>query len=394
MGLATGALIGSAIAGIGGSVIGSLASASDREKAQKAMQEAYDMLKNTPMPPDLSKRLVIERLKDAGVWKPEMEQAIDVGVSKVSEIQESPEFRQKQLATLAGLEEISKTGMSATARAEMNRLRMQAGRDEQARRQSLMQQMQARGLAGGGAELAAQLASQQGAATQEAEAADRLAAQQEQAKLSALTQMGGMAGQIRGQEFDIARTKAEAADQFKKFDISARRDIEQRRAAQETAARQYAIQNQQRLADINTQMANMETQRQAQAQRQYWEDQLSRNRMIAGAQMGQGQMYQQQAQGTQQSWGQIGGAVAGGLSALGQYGMGAGLRAAQTRAADATADYYNRSNPLPLSETMEPAKYAQYRNDSSALDAANKDEMERQRMSDWSRSERENVLGR
>lgn len=363
MGLATGALIGSAVAGIGGSVIGSLASASDRDKAQKAMQEAYDTLKNTPMPPDLSKRLVIEKLQDAGVWKPEMEQAIDVGVSKVYEIQESPEFRQKQLATLAGLEEISKTGMSATARAEMNKLRMQAARDEQSRRQSLMQQMQARGLAGGGAELAAQLASQQGAATQEAEAADRLAAQQEQAKMSALTQMGGMAGQVRGQEFDIARTKAEAADRFKMFDISAKRDIEQRRAAQETAARQYAIQNQQRLADINTQMANMETQRQAQAQRQYWLDQQARAQTQAGAMLGQSQMYQQQAQAQQQSWGQIGGAAAGGLSALGQYGMGAGLRDAQTRAADATADYYKSKTPLA---TPPPPTYPSFEDAPSA----------------------------
>ena len=324
-----------------GNVIGSAVSADKRDETQKFIDESIEEIKKIGAPPEEFKPLLLSKLQNAGIWSPKLEQAIDVGVSKVSEIQESPEFRQKQLAALQSLEDISKTGLFAGGRQEFNKWRLMAGRDAKSRGEAITQQFQARGLGLGGAELAARLSAGQSSELADAEAADRIAAQQEAGKMQALSQMGSMATQLRQQEFGMNLAKSEAADKMRMFDVSAQREMQRQNIAAQNLAAQYGVQNQQRIMDANTMMANQELMRQSQARRQHYLDQINRQQILSQAKLQQAGLSQQQAQAKQQSWSQIGGAVGQGIGAIGQYKMQQPLRQAQEKLYDSQADYYD-----------------------------------------------------
>ena len=315
MTVTTGLLVGSAIAGIGGSVVGSLASASERDKAAEAMQKAQEIYKNLKLPPEEFKPILISQLQNAGVWKPEMEQKIDAGISKVSQIQEDPRFKQEQLGVLAALKRMAETGGTATARASYAEAEQAAKTLAQGGLAAAQQQAQARGMAGGGTEQAQAQMAIQAAANRASQAAMQRAAQQEALRAQAVGQLGSMAGQVRGQEFGIEQAKAEAADKFKMFDISAQREQQARNIQQQNLANQYAIQNQQRIMDANVLAANQELYRQSQARRQYWQDELERSKLQAGGYMGEAETAGKSAQGIQQGWTSIGGALGQGLGA-------------------------------------------------------------------------------
>lgn len=319
----TAGLIGAGLASsIGGSIIGGIASGDDKKKAQEALDRADAIINNLQLPPDQSRPIIIQELKSAGVWKPEMEQHIDAGISKVSQIKEDPAFKEKQMATLNALQQIADTGMTATGRAEYNKVRAQAQQDAEAKRQQILQQMQMRGMGGSGAELAAQLSAAQGSANEQAAAADRIAAEQEQAKMSALGQLGGLAGQVRGQEFGIEQAKAGAADAFKMFDVQNQLAQQARNVASKNEAAKYDVMNQQRLSDANIAAANQELQRQRQGEMQNYAAAAQRaglQAQQAGARAGQ---YQQQAQNTAQGWANMGSGLGGMLTTIAGKTMG------------------------------------------------------------------------
>jgi len=323
IGTAAAILGGAGIASsIGGSIIGGLASKSNKEKAADALQKAQDAIDAIGAPPDMAKPLIIRELQSAGVWKPEMEQHIDAGISKVSQIQEDPSLRQKQTATLQALQQIADTGMTATGRAEYNKFRSQAQQDAEAKRQQILQQMQMRGMGGSGAELAAQLSAAQGGANEQAAAADRIAAEQEQAKMAALGQLGGMAGQVRAQDFSNEATKAQAADAFKMFDVKNQLDQQARNIAAKNEAAKYDVMNHQRISDINTQAKNAEDVRELEGAAKTYGMKLQQAGLKAGAYGTSAQNYQQQAQNTAQGWSNIGSGIGGTLTTLAGKAMG------------------------------------------------------------------------
>ena len=323
IGTAAAILGGAGIASsIGGSIIGGLAGGDEKKKAQEALDRADAIINNLKLPPDQSRPIIIEQLKSAGVWKPEMEQHIDAGISKVSQIQEDPSLRQKQTATLQALQQIADTGMTATGRAEYNKFRSQAQQDAEAKRQQILQQMQMRGIGGSGAELAAQLLASQGGANEQAAAADRIAAEQEQAKMAALGQLGGMAGQVRAQDFSNEATKAQAADAFKMFDVQNQLAQQARNVASKNEAAKYDVMNQQRISDTNTQAANQELQRQRQGEMQNYAADLGRAQLQAQQAGNRAGQYQQQAQNTAQAWSTIGSGLGGALTTLAGKTMG------------------------------------------------------------------------
>lgn len=306
-------LAGAAIAGpIVGGIIGNMASEGQRRAAEAAAAAALKEIDALGAPPDLSKRIILEKFKQAGVYTPQLEQEVNAGFSKVEQIQEDPQLRQRQMEALQALQERSKTGFSAEDRAALNKVRGQVGTDLQGRLGSLQQQMQARGLGGSGAELAAMLSASQAASSEEAAAGDRLAAEASQRALQSALQTGQLGGQLRSQDFDVARAKAEAADRFNLFNAENSMARQARNVASQNQGQLYNLSEQQRSQDINTQMENAERQRMNEATRQYWQDQASRAGMRANARLGQSAMYQGQADRTAQQWAGGGAAIGAG----------------------------------------------------------------------------------
>jgi hypothetical protein len=289
-----------------GGVIGNMASSGDRERAQDAYQRALAEIESIGAPPDLAKEIFLKNFQQVGVLTPEIEEAVSLDAPKVSQIKEAPELRKAQMTALQALGQRATTGRSAEDRAALAQLQLQQARDTEAKRQQILQSYQQRGMGGAGGELAAQLQAASAGSAQAGEQGVQLAAQAQRAALEAAREYGALGGQIRGQEFDIARTKAGAEDQaaVARFNEAVAR--QQRNVGARNQAQQYNLSTQQRIAEQNIAQSNAELQRQRNAQAQQYQLGLQRAQARAGAQQGMGGQYQQQAQQTAGMWSGIG----------------------------------------------------------------------------------------
>ena len=183
------ALIGAAASA---PVIGGLFGSSSAKKAAaaraQAAAQALAELNKLGLPPDLSKEIIYRQFESQGELTPELEQEIELAASQTAQIKEDPSLRANQMEALNMLSQASRGGLRAEDRAAYNELRSKVQRDSEAKRQQILQQMAARGQAGSGAELMAQLQSAQAAADESSAGADRLAAEASQRALQALAQ--------------------------------------------------------------------------------------------------------------------------------------------------------------------------------------------------------------
>jgi hypothetical protein len=258
--------IGEALGGIIGGFLGKNAAANDLKNQKKLMQQAIAEYTKLGYPPDYSKALVLQEYERAGVLTPELEQEVEIAASEMGQLTEDQSVRDTQKQALEMLKTRAKVGLSAEDRAALNEVRGQTQRDSEAKRQQILQQMQARGMGGSGSELMAQLQSAQGAADQAASGSDEIMAQAQQRALQALSESSRAAGDLRGQDFNVNSARAQALDERNKM-------LAQNSVARQSAnvgrlnqAQQYNLSEQQRVNDANVGLSNAEKQRQAQAQ--------------------------------------------------------------------------------------------------------------------------------
>lgn len=314
-----GTAIGAALGGILGGVAGKLFSSGDQDKANAAQQKAIDIINAVGAPPDLQKQIILDQYKSAGLYSPQLESAVADSVSQVAKIQEDPSLRSAQTQALQSLQQQGRVGLSATDRAALNQERLQNASDTEGKRQQIIQNMQQRGQAGSGSELAAQLQAAQGGSDQASAAGDRIAAQASQNALSAIGQAGTLGGQIRSQDFSNNAAKASAADEMNRFNVQNTINRNVRNTAATNQAQQYNVQNAQQLANANTAQANQEQQREAQAAQQQWQDQITQAQLQANAQNQAAATYSGKAAQAAQSGVNIGSGVGSAFGALGNY---------------------------------------------------------------------------
>lgn len=310
-----------AIAGAGtsvlGGVVGNLASAGDRRDARDKMSEAMGELMSLGMPPDLSKRLVLEQYQQAGMLTPELEQEIALADPLAAKIQEDPRLREAQMQALASMQQRGKMGLTAQDRALLNQTRQEVQRDVRGAEEAAIMDAAARGQGGSGNELVARLNAQQAGANRASMEGDRTAAMAQQNALSALSQSGQLGSDLRARDFDINRSMAQSADEaaVRRFNEAVAR--QQRNIGSKNVGQQFNVERGHEVSDRNVAMANRETERQANAQRQFWEDQKSRAQMRATGLADASKMSREQAAATAKQWADIGsgsGKILSGLS--------------------------------------------------------------------------------
>lgn len=317
---ATGATIGSIVPGVGtviggaigivGGLLGSMFSGGDQDKARQATLEAIREIESAGLPPDLAKPLLLEKFKQVGLYSPALEQQMDMAFSKAANIQEDPSLRSAQMSALGRFGQLSKSGIDPQARAAMAQTQQNLASDMEGKRQQIIQNMQSRGQAGSGAELATALQATQAGGNQLANEQLNIAGQAAQRALQALGSYGNMSGQVRGQDFNVENAKAQAADELTKFNLQNSINRQQRNVAAQNQAQAANLQQSQQISNANIAQANQEAQRQAQAQRDYWTDVLKQKELIAKAKNAEAGFYQGQADQTKN---RIGG-IAGGVS--------------------------------------------------------------------------------
>lgn len=306
-----------AIAGLApavGGVLGKLFGSKDKKKAQEAAQQAYDLINQVGAPPELQKQILLDTFKSAGLYSPQLEQEINQTVSKVSQIQEDPRLKDAQMQALGSLQKSGRTGLTATDRAALNQVRQENARDTEAKRQQIIQNMQARGQGGSGAELAAQLQAAQGGADSASASGDRIAAMAQENALGAISKAGTLGGQIRSQDLDVNKLKASAEDEMNRFNIQNAINRQQRNVGSTNQASQENLANQQAILNANTQQQNQELLRQKAASQQDWQNQMAAAQARAQARLGQSNIYAGKAADTAATFQGVGsglGAAAG-----------------------------------------------------------------------------------
>lgn len=301
-----------------GSLIGGLIGGGKQDdaaaEAKRLSQQAMELY-NGVIPPQV-KNLIVEQLTQQGLYTPETADAVELGISQVSGIQEDASLREARKAALSQMGQISRTGFGAQDRAALNKVKNELASSQAAKQAQIQQQMAARGLGGSGSELAMAIANSQAGAQAASEEGDRIAADASNRALTALSNYGNMAGDLRGQDFDVNRAKASAADEFQRFNVNNKQDVSNLNVGNRNKAQQANLEVQQRIADANIANRRQEAVRQEDAKQSRFTNEMNLADKKASILTGQANMAmnegKRKAEGAQSIGTGIGG-IAGGL---------------------------------------------------------------------------------
>lgn len=306
------------MAGIGSLVssgIGAASASGDRAAASQATMDAYNELLKLGLPPEQARPLLLEEIQRQGLYTPELEEAVNLQESKVAQIQEDPNLRQQQVKALELISQRTDEGLTAEDRLAFNQAQLAADQAAKAKEASILQEMAARGQAGGGNELIARLQAGQSSANRLASQGDEVAAASVANKLAALTQLANQSGQLRSQDFNVEQTKADADDRIARFNIEQSIARQRQNVGAKNQAQLANLSEAQRIADTNVNLRNQEQLRRRQAEQQDFQNRQNLTAMKSNARLGQASQLNQQAQGTAQTAAGIGQAIAGAGSA-------------------------------------------------------------------------------
>lgn len=197
-------IAGAALPIVGGAV-GALAGKGDADEAARIRQQIVDLYGD--IDPLVLDALVAEQM----------------GPSAFEGVKEDPALRSAQMSALERLMQVGREGgMTAEDRLVQAQAEREAARYERGQREAIEQNAQARGMGGGGQSFAAQLQAQQSGAERAYMGGMDAAAQAQRRALDAVIRGGQLGGQIRGQDFDQAARKAQAADEIARFNAGQR----------------------------------------------------------------------------------------------------------------------------------------------------------------------------
>jgi hypothetical protein len=287
-------------------VIGADQASKDRSAADKASKRALGQYDNVNMPDPEKMQLALQLYQQTGQITPELEQALALGPSAYEDISVDPRLKEQQMLALQQIAGVAENGMTAADQAALETIRRQVAGENQAKQGQILQEMQARGQGGSGAELAAALLSSQASADQQSAAGDDIAAGASQRALQAIMQSGQLGGQIRGQDLDFNKTVAEAQDEMDRFNIQNSINRQMRNVGSKNEAQRGNLATEQSVMNANTAMGNQELLRQQQAAQVMYQQQIDAARARAQARLGQAGVASGKAQGTQDMWSNIG----------------------------------------------------------------------------------------
>lgn len=326
-GAASGAAIGSVVPGIGTAIgaiggglvgaIGGLLSGGGDDDAMKEYQlKALQAIAQIPDPK--LQQIELERYQTTGSFSPQIENVVHQQTSQMSNIKSDPRLAQAQMGALSKLQGIGNTGLDATDRAALGQIQQQGDVNNHAQQQSILQEMQQRGQGGGGAELAAKLSAQQGAANQSATQSNNVAAQAQQRALAAIMQSGQLSGQMQQQQFGQQADVARAQDAIAQFNAQNAQAVNARNTATANQGQQYNLNNAQNIANQNVGVGNQQTMyNYSQLPQQQFNNSMAKGTAQAGAYNTAAGQSQQAAQNGAQTFGGImqgAGTAAGGIA--------------------------------------------------------------------------------
>lgn len=307
-----------AVSALGG-ITASLAGAADQQKANDALTEAYKQITAIGAPPDLAKQIIYDKFNQVGLYTPELQKAVEQHYSNLANVNPDATGRTAQVGALQKLNNLSNVGVTATERAALNKITSQASRDNASKQAAIVQNMQARGQAGSGAELAARLGATQSGTQLASQQADDLAAQANSRALDAIRGSASLGGTLRSQDTALATTKAQAADELNRFNVVQKQAVQNANVNAQNAAQKQNLAESQRLNDVNTQQTNQEKLRESQGAEQTWLDSLKLAQQKQSALQAKADIYNKSAQTTRNTIGGVGNALGDAIGSAAAY---------------------------------------------------------------------------
>jgi ribosomal protein S8 len=237
------------LVGTGLNIVGGLVTAGMSEGAGDELRGAIEGQEIVSLEDRIAQ---YQQYKQQGLLTPEMEAEILAKDSQLAQVVADPQYKQAQIEALTRMSRIGREGMLLSDQTELAKQREETGAQLRGAQQAVMQNRAARGLAGGGDELAMQMANAQAAATQQAQADRDIAAQSQARRLEAISRTGNMAGEMSNQEYGRAANVAKARDAIEAFNVQNRTGTQQRNIGSRNVAQQANLSEKQRIADQNT----------------------------------------------------------------------------------------------------------------------------------------------
>lgn len=176
-----------------------------------------------------AERLYNEMIQDAkDIDVPAFEEMIAQEIQRQTEVKADPGVREAQMQALTKMQGIANQGgLDPQAQLAIQQARQSEEQLAKANGQAVQSDFARRGMSGSGAELAAQMAGSQGASNRANMAGMSAAADASQRAMAALSGVGQMAGNIRGQDFSTDDSNRRAAIERDKFNSQLRTAAQQ-----------------------------------------------------------------------------------------------------------------------------------------------------------------------
>jgi hypothetical protein len=226
----------------------SIVTGGKEKQAVKDKTRAVDELRGLEVPE-------LEQLQaqyEDAVYRGDME-AAEIARSAMEDVSTDPRLREAQMRALSQLQEVGDGGLTLQDKADLTRIADDEAMRERGSREAILQNAQARGVAGSGLELASQLMNSQESTTRAANRDMDVAARAQERALQAILKSGDLGGSIRGQEFGEEASKAEARDALAKFNAQNVQAANLRNAntRQDVSNLNTGIRNEQRTQNVN-----------------------------------------------------------------------------------------------------------------------------------------------
>lgn len=311
-------LIGAGVSGIAG-VVGNIAGAGDRAKAQQAQTDALNRWLAIHLPDPAQQQIELQRYQQTGQFSPQLQQTFQQQQTELNNINVDPATRNAQMAALSRLSDIgSSNGMDAQAKYDTQQSVDRSNSNEAGQRGAILQNFAARGVGGSGAELAADLQASQGDANQQATAGLQASATAQKRALDALSSGATLAGTVRSADYNQAANAASAQDIINNFNAKNSQAVAGANTAATNDAGLYNAKNAQDISNRNTGVENtQETYNKGLAQKQF-EDQVQVDQGAGNAAAGVSKADNAAAQSTSDMWSGIGGALSTAASGYAQ----------------------------------------------------------------------------
>jgi len=306
--------LGGAVGGLLGGLFGSSAAAGATGEAHNDAVIANNILQSIQQAPDISKPLLLQQYIQQGLMTPAMEQAVQLGQSQVSQIGTDQGSLNAQRAALQQLQQTGQMGMTASERNALNQIQQESAARVQGNQQAILNQLHAQAGGAGsmaGLQLMQQLQAEQGGANAAAQQSSNVMGNAQQSALQAISQAGALGGQINQQQFGQAATKAQAADEFNRFNVQAQQQAQNANVQAQNQAQLQNLTQAQNLANANVTSANQEQYNQLQRQMQQYGANVNTAQIQAGGYNNLAGFNQKQGQQAAQAGANTGAGVGG-----------------------------------------------------------------------------------